>query len=54
MVRKQMSTLYAHRLTDTFTPEMIEEFGGPQELLLCLESLSQKLRGTQEDPPEAE
>jgi hypothetical protein len=54
MARKQMATTGMMELIETYIPEMIEEFGGPQELLLCLESLSQKLHGTHKDAPDAE
>jgi hypothetical protein len=41
-------------LETTFTPEVIEEFGGLNELLMCLESLRTKLHSGHDDALSAE
>ena len=38
-----MATSSTQTFGEPFTSELINEFGGPEELLSCLESLSQKL-----------
>lgn len=48
-----MLPVYPQELSELFTPEMVEQFGGKQELLSCLESLSQKLRRLPEEAEEA-